>query len=680
MDSCYKRISDFFKVAHPHFFTYYFVLVAIELIFRGLCVKPYFGIGLLYILIFAVPAALFFTIITVAFRHKMRWWVQFIIQTIIILFYISQVIYYKIFGLTYSMFSAVKGGGEAIEDFGYTIGGGIVDGLGWIILLIIAGCAGMFLLRLMQKRHCDGCDHSRCSVCARTYRLPLPTVAATFGVLLLLEFAAFVTLFIGGTGVLTPFDAYMSSGVSQEISISNLGMTTTFRIDCQRDTLGWPDNVNTAMTPTKVPAADAQKAEKHYDPNVMDLDFDTMAEGTTNSTWKDLDKYFKSVQPTYKNEYTGKYKGYNLIFITAEGFSPFAIDKDLTPTLYKMYREGYQFNNFYNAIWGVSTLDGEYVNLQSLIPKSGCWSMSKSAKNALPFTLGHQFQNLGYTTKAWHDHSYTYYDRNISHPNLGYDFKALGHGLKIEKTWPESDLDMMKATIDEYIEDEHFHVYYLTVSGHLEYNFGGNAMARKHKDEVKDLPYSDACKAYVACNIEFDRAMEYLIKRLEEADLMDKTVIAICPDHYPYGLKDKEISEFLGHEVSTAFELYKSVFLLYTGGMEEPVKVDKYCSAMDVLPTLSNLFGLEYDSRLMMGRDIFSTASPLIVFQNRNWISGKGKYVASTGKFTALGAEPKDLDAYINGINEEVSSMFTASARILESNYYAHIKAQKKAE
>ena len=35
------------------------------------------------------------------------------------------------------------------------------------------------------------------------------------------------------------------------------------------------------------------------------------------------------------------FKGKNLILLTAEGFSPYAIDQELTPTLYKLTHEGF---------------------------------------------------------------------------------------------------------------------------------------------------------------------------------------------------------------------------------------------------------------------------------------------------------------------------------------------------
>src|SRR5690625_4342784 len=161
-----------------------------------------------------------------------------------------------------------------------------------------------------------------------------------------------------------------------------------------------------------------------------------------------MHKFFSKQQPSEKNEFTGKYADYNLIWIVAEAYAPYAVREDLTPTLYKLSTEGYQFSNFYNPLWGVSTSDGEYTILQSLVPKAGVWSFSESGHNDLPFVMGNQLKNIGYTTKAYHNHTYDYYDRDVSHPNMGYDYKAVGNGLNISKNWPNSDLEMVEETID----------------------------------------------------------------------------------------------------------------------------------------------------------------------------------------------------------------------------------------
>ncbi len=410
------------------------------------------------------------------------------------------------------------------------------------------------------------------------------------------------------------------------------------------------------------------------EPNVMDIDFNALAQSETDANYKAMNEYFSSVNPTYTNEYTGMFEGYNLIFLTAESFSPYVIDPELTPTLYKLANEGFVFNNFYNPVWGVSTSDGEYVNCQSLIPKSGVWSMAKSGKNWLPFTMGNQFWPLGYKTLAYHNHSYDYYDRDISHPNLGYTYKGYGSGLDVTYVWPESDLEMMELTIPEYINEDHFSIYYMTVSGHMPYSWGGNAMATKHKDAVADLPYSDNVKGYLACHMELDKALEYLLDELEKAGKLDNTVIVMGADHYPYGLESSELAELAGHEVEKNFELYKSSLILWNAGMaDEPVQVDKYCSSMDILPTISNLFGLEYDSRLLIGRDILSDSTPLVIFSNKSWITNKAFYNSQTGEVTPVKEGDTVSDAYVQAIHQQVADKFTFSRYILDYNYYEYL-------
>ena len=383
-----------------------------------------------------------------------------------------------------------------------------------------------------------------------------------------------------------------------------------------------PDDID------KEPAED--QPEPIYEPNILDIDFVQLIASETDDDIRDMHKYFSEVPPTNKNEYTGKYKGYNLILITAESFSPYAVHKDVTPTLYKMVHEGYNFTNFYTPIWEVSTLDGEYVACTSLLPKRGVWSLYFSGRISMPFTMGNQLRVLGYNTRAYHNHTYDYYRRDVSHPNMGYDYKGIGNGLEMSKAWPRSDLEMMEKTIPEYLNDEPFHTYYMTVSGHMQYNFMGNHMAIKNKELVKDLPYTEAGRAYMATQIEFDRAMEYLLNQLEEAGIAERTLIAISSDHYPYGLEKNELDDLAGHTLEKNFEFYKNTFILYTKGME-PVTIDKPCSSLDIIPTLSNLLGLEYDSRLLMGRDIFSDSEPLVIFLNRSFITDKGRYDAEKG-------------------------------------------------
>ena len=420
-----------------------------------------------------------------------------------------------------------------------------------------------------------------------------------------------------------------------------------------------------------------------YDPDVYnvlpELNFARemeKEEEERNNDFADMNSWFSSRQPSKKNAYTGMFAGKNLILITAEAFSRFVIDPELTPTLYRLYSEGFQFNHFYTGIWGVSTSDGEFVATTGLIPKAGVWSYTEIADNYMPFAFGNQFRDAGYLTQAFHNHSYTYYNRNLSYPNMGYDFYAKGHGLDITNTWPESDVEMMAQTVPLYTaEDRPFHVYYMTVSGHLEYTWEDNAMSVKHREQLAGTKYehaSEPVQAYVASQLELEEAMTVLLKELEAAGVLEDTVIALSGDHYPYGLTQEEYTELRGAEYDSTFGLYENGFLIWNPEMTAPVVCDTYCSSLDIAPTLSNLFGLPYDSRLFIGTDIFGDVSPIVCLQDRSFITDRIMYDNSNQKITQLTSDPLS-ETYLGDCINAVKNMFYYSAKIIELDYYGYL-------
>ena len=290
-------------------------------------------------------------------------------------------------------------------------------------------------------------------------------------------------------------------------------------------------------------------------------------------------------------------------------------------------------------------------------------------------TYGNMFKNNGYTTYAFHNHTYKYYDRHKSHPNAGFKYIGCGNGLEKKmncKHWPNSDNEMMKVTPDYYINKEPFATYYMTVSGHLNYNFYGNSMANRNKDAVSSLKYSDAVKAYLATHIELEKAMKELLARLEKEGLLEDTLIVISPDHYPYGLTDKQLNERSKTNRANKFEKYHSTLIMYNPTIER-TEINKVVSSLDIMPTLYNLFGLEYDSRLVMGRDIFSDSDHIVILSDRSWVTDKGTYNSVNGKFTPFNKNEQVDKTYVNRINNIVKKRYSMSTLILDNDYYKKV-------
>lgn len=426
-------------------------------------------------------------------------------------------------------------------------------------------------------------------------------------------------------------------------------------------------------------------------PNVMDVDLDSLAANAPNEDVSWLANYFSSASPTRKNEYTGMFKGYNVIQLVIEGFSGYAIDPELTPTLYKLANEGFVFNNYYTALHYTSTSNGECQTLLGLYPKNGNPITMKRTgvlgTNAY-FSLAQQLGREGYQVLGYHG-NYDMYGRQASHTNLGYTWKQFGTGLDVDTTssgeiaWPARDTQVIENSVDDYINsDQPFHVYYLTISGHMPYS--NNRIVQPYLDQVRALPYSQTTQNYMATVMEVDRALELLLQKLEEAGKLDKTLIIATGDHIPYsnaGVLEELSGRTFGsskdlealNESAIDFDVYKNTLILWSASMEEPVQVDKPCCQVDILPTVSNLLGLEYDSRMLSGRDILSDSEGLVIFTSRSWRSDRGFYNRYTQTFTpaeGVTMTQEEQDQYVSTMKKLVEYKLACTPMIVENDFY----------
>lgn len=420
-----------------------------------------------------------------------------------------------------------------------------------------------------------------------------------------------------------------------------------------------------------------------YGEHTLGLDFGALAEAEENRNVAALHSYLASLTPAKENAYTGLFAGKNLIFITAEAFTGVFIDPELTPTLYRLATQGIQFTDYYQPLWGASTTGGEYSNLVGQVPADGS-CMREAIQQDLFMTIGNQLQALGYSSAAFHNNHHTYYDRHETHTYLGYDyFMGYGNGIEegVSLNWPQSDLEMIDYTVPLYIGKQPFSVYYMSVSGHSNYSREGNDMSRKNYDKVAHLDCSEAVKCYIAANLELENALTSLLAQLEEAGILDDTVIVVAADHYPYGLKPSStwdsdedyLEELFGQKVND-FVRDQNTLIIWSGAIEDmDIVVEDPVYSLDILPTLSNLFGVEYDSRLFVGRDVFSEEDALVMWPiSGSWKTDKGSYLAATGEF--IPAEGVQVDeGYVERIKTTIRNKLKYSKGIAYCDYFDYV-------
>ena len=644
-----------------------------ELVFH---IHEFKNASALFPVLFAIPAGILAGTVCNLCKEKVARILRYVLIAVPAVLFGVQFVYYHSFQSFMSVSQAGMGD-DVFTNFFKTIMLAIWECLIPILLVFLPLIALFFLHRYFDPRR----------------KFDLKRSMYNTSAFLLTQLLVILMLPLGGTSDHSAFANYHNNWVL-DLSMEKLGMFTTTAIDVKYLVFGDllyanqefevpdipinldPDFFADPNTDTPDSTEPGNEVIVYGDNVITGLDFAALAEAETDKTAKKIYNYLAALEPTKKNQYTGMFEGYNLILITAESFSAEAIHPEVTPTLYKMANSGFNFTNYW-ATFPSNTTNGEYTSLTGLLPDiakpKSDGSFVYSAKNTMNMNIANWFNAQGITSRAYHDHTASYYKRNKTHPNIGYVFEGKNEigGLS---GWPESDLKMMEKTVDDYINDEWFHTYYMTVSGHHNYKFGGyNSIADKNKKLVSDLDMGTAAKAYLACNIELDKALEYLIQRLDEAGKLDKTVIVITTDHYPYGLTDSEWKGMIGHSIQWGgMERYESDLIIWNSAMETVV-VDKPCSNPDVLPTLLNLFGFEYDSRLYSGSDILSDSYGLAIMANQSFVTDKVIYNSRNEKAYLIDENYELPEQYLETYIQVVKNRFSIAANMLTNDFFSRL-------
>ena len=652
------------------------VLIYYEVIFRISTVKGFPPEGTFYMLVFSVAYALIGYFLATLFKSKRANFTVTLVWLILsVAPYLIEYFIYRQFNLFYDLSTCLNGATDALTNY-----------VRELCLLIFSwhGLSRIFLFPLptalfvvYRKRG------------AVPQQLKLRPRLITLGAMVVLYLAASLGISQSPTLSLLCGKEY-----NFQSAVSSLGLMTGLRLDVgEFFTVEEPESFEATPTVPMVIVPDTPadsedgtaptgEAAVVYTPNVMELDFDAVP---NKGNLPNVNAYVSSLTPSMKNEYTGLFAGKNLILITAEAFTGEVIDPELTPTLYRLATKGIQFTDYYQPN-SCGTTGGEFQVMMGMPPAKGGSSFRATVKNLNYFTMGSQLDRLGYYGVAYHNHSHTYYDRNLTHNNLGYSegFVADGTGLEdhLSNLWPKSDTEMFYATVPTYIDKQPFNIYYMSYSGHCGYTKEGNAFTRKHWDRVKDLDCSDMIKGYLAAQLEFEDALTYLLEELEAAGIADDTVICISSDHFPYGLdygswsnKNSNLSELYGYTPTNYVERDHNRLILWCGILEDmdPIVVDTPTCSVDILPTLSNLFGLEYDSRLMVGRDVFSDAMPLMFNVFHDWKTEYGTYIASEYKFYPADPSIEVPEGYVEAVKTIVRNKLRFSKWLLETDYYRYL-------
>ena len=409
-----------------------------------------------------------------------------------------------------------------------------------------------------------------------------------------------------------------------------------------------------------------------YSRNINDTLWIEAKDAEEKENIRQLDEYLMSRTITDKNEMTGFFEGKNLIYIMIEAFDYIAIDETLTPTLYMMQQQGWDFNNYFTPKYSCTTGESEFIALTSLVPSSSVCTPNSYSKNTFTNSILTLFKNAGYAVTAYHNWEDEFYDRRELYENMGiteyYNIDQMN--FKIIQGW-QSDDELMKEAIPHFINEDKFMAHIVTSGMHFPYDMD-STLGNRYMNEINAVypDYDTAIKRYISKSMELDKAMNTLLTELENAGKLEDTVIVMFADHHPLKTSISTLVEYT-NEFDRSYGLNedKTPMIIYNASAEEK-DIDTPCSTFDLIPTVANLFNLNYDPRLYVGTDIFSTDENTVIFTNGDWISTYGWYKASESTFYNFDDSNPASEKWIENQNKKVSNAFSTSLLIYKTDYF----------
>lgn len=411
--------------------------------------------------------------------------------------------------------------------------------------------------------------------------------------------------------------------------------------------------------------------EKYFDDTIWNQIIEDEKSKTNNS----LNNYYISRNQTTENEYTGLFKNKNLIILMLESVNEIAINEEYFPTLYKIYTEGWSWKNNYSPRNTCPTGNNEFSALTSLYSINNTCVAKDYKKNTYFQSIFNLFKNKGYEVSSYHDYTDQYYERTTLHKNLGSNyFGAKALNINTSATygvWP-SDIELIENSYEIFSKNEKYFAFLTTVTSHAPYN-RSSEYGDKYLNKFKDLDVSIEMKRYLSKLTEVDLALQKLLENLENENKLDDTVIVIFGDHYPYALNTNSISKMLDYDV-TGVDIDKTPFAIYNPKLK-PTVFEDYTSYINILPTIANLFGIDYDARLYMGEDLLSdNYQSLVVFPNGSWKNEIAYYNANNNKIKYANEEITYTDEEIININKIVTSRLQMSTTSIKKNYFNYLE------
>lgn len=422
--------------------------------------------------------------------------------------------------------------------------------------------------------------------------------------------------------------------------------------------------------------------------------------GYDNAYKKTNDYYNENRKEKKNNKYTGIFEGKNVIAIHAESLQAFTIglelnNQEITPNLNKLVNSGIYFDNFYAQVGVGTSSDTEFTYATSLLPSNN-GTVFVNYYNDHFVTIQNLLKNKGYYVFSMHGNVGDFWNRKAMHINMGYDKMYDKSAFVIDEEYglglsDESFFRQVVPMIKDIKENvgEPYYGTLITLTNHtpwkdvelyneldlsMEVNIDGETVRREYINNMMIGRYLKSVNY-------MDKSIGNFINDMDEAGLLDNTVVIIYGDHdariakkqydymYNYDFEndtlyneeDENYVEFNDYD----YELNKKVpFIIWSKDMTSSTKITTPMGMIDVLPTIGNM--LNVYNKYALGKDIMGIKKEdgIVVFKDSSYITDKIYYNAKDNESYTISNSVLDSD-YISSRSEYADKIIEVSNDII---------------
>ena len=424
---------------------------------------------------------------------------------------------------------------------------------------------------------------------------------------------------------------------------------------------------------------DETKTSNENDRIIDDTLWNEVNDTETDKDYATLNSYFISKDITSKNDATGLLEGKNLIVIMMESGSNVITDyPEYFPNINKLYNEGWSWTNSFSPRNACSTGNNEMTGLTSLYTINRNCTANIYKDNTYYEAMFNLFNNQGYYTSSYHDYTDHFYYRHTIHPNMGSQRFYGANDLNITlgnsyQPWP-SDVEFIQKSTPNYITKDKYMSWLTTVSSHMSYSTSSET-GDMYLDLFKNESWDITAKRYMSKLKVLDNAIGELLAELTASGKLDDTVIALYADHYPYGLATSSFQSLAKYDVSNNGDIDRTPFIIYNPELT-PTKYNEYTTYINILPTIANLFNLDYDPRLYGGIDLLSSEYPnIVVFADGSWRSDIAYYDSTSGSINYTSDKAYTNEEIIQ-INNLISNEISMDNLAIKKDYFTYLNTK----